>query len=127
MQEKAAHRLLAQTLHQQMLEELQKNPELAADPDQQIQFKRLAQQQLLYQMALAAQGDNEEELGAPAAEVSERSACACLRSHLTHACVCRPHVHASLLPNTLTPRVYAPHLPNTFANHACLLHTCRIH
>uniref|UniRef100_A0A6V4U869 Uncharacterized protein n=2 Tax=Prymnesium polylepis TaxID=72548 RepID=A0A6V4U869_9EUKA len=55
MQEKAAHRLLAQTLHQQMLEELHKNPSLAADPDQQIQFKRLAQQQLLYQMALAAQ------------------------------------------------------------------------
>jgi len=38
-----------------MLEELHKNPSLAADPDQQIQFKRLAQQQLLYQMALAAQ------------------------------------------------------------------------
>ena len=44
MQEKAAHRLLAQTLHQQMLEELHKNPALAADPDQQLQFKRLAQQ-----------------------------------------------------------------------------------
>ena len=55
MQEKAAHRLLAQTLHQQMLEELHKNPALAADPEQQLQFKRLAQQQLLYQMALAAQ------------------------------------------------------------------------
>ena len=38
-----------------MLEELHKNPELAADPQQQLQFKRLAQQQLLYQMALAAQ------------------------------------------------------------------------
>ena len=55
MQEKAAHRLLAQTLHQQMLEELHTNPALAADPEQQLQFKRLAQQQLLYQMALAAQ------------------------------------------------------------------------
>ena len=38
-----------------MLEELHKNPALAADPEQQLQFKRLAQQQLLYQMALAAQ------------------------------------------------------------------------
>ena len=55
MQEKAAHRLLAQTLHAQMVEELHKNPALAADPDQQLQFKRLAQQQLLYQMAVAAQ------------------------------------------------------------------------
>ena len=55
MQEKAAHRLLAQTLHQQMLEELHKNPALAANPYQHVQFKRLAQQQLLYQMALAAQ------------------------------------------------------------------------
>jgi len=55
MQEKAAHRLLAQTLHQQMLEELHKNPWLASDADQQVQFKLLAQQQLLYQMALAAQ------------------------------------------------------------------------
>ena len=50
MQEKAAHRLLAQTLHQQMLEELHKNPALAADPEQQLQFKRLAQQQLLDSM-----------------------------------------------------------------------------
>jgi len=55
MQEKAAHRLLAQALHHQMLEELHNNPALAADPDQQLHFKRLAQQQLLYQMALAAQ------------------------------------------------------------------------
>ena len=39
----------------QVLEELHKNPELAADPEQQLQFKRLAQQQLLYQMALASQ------------------------------------------------------------------------
>ena len=55
MQEKAAQRLLAQTLHQQMLEELRNNPQLAADPEQQLQFRRLAQQQLLFQMALAAQ------------------------------------------------------------------------
>lgn len=66
MQEKAAHRLLAHTLHQQMLEELRKNPALAADPDQQIQFKRLAQQQLLYQMALAAQAATGDELPAVA-------------------------------------------------------------
>jgi len=55
MQEKAAQRLLAQTLHQQMVQELHKNPTLAADPEQQMQFRRLAQQQLLYQMAIACQ------------------------------------------------------------------------
>ena len=37
------------------LEELRNNPQLAADPEQQLQFRRLAQQQLLFQMALAAQ------------------------------------------------------------------------
>ena len=39
MQEKAAHRLLAQTLHQQVVEELHKNPELAADPEQQVETR----------------------------------------------------------------------------------------
>ena len=61
MQEKAAQRLLAQTLHQQMLEELRNNPQLAADPEQQLQFRRLAQQQLLFQMALAAQASGAEQ------------------------------------------------------------------
>ena len=60
-QEKAAQRLLAQTLHQQMLQELHKNPALAADPEQQMHFRRLAQQQLLYQMALAAQAADEQQ------------------------------------------------------------------
>ena len=46
MQEKAAQRLLAQTLHQQMLEELRNNPQLAADPEQQLQFRRRAQHAL---------------------------------------------------------------------------------
>ena len=41
MQEKAAQRLLAQTLHQQMLEELRNNPQLAADPEQQLQVLTL--------------------------------------------------------------------------------------
>ena len=55
MQEKAAQRLLAQTLHQQMLQEIHKNPALATDTEQQLKFRRLAQQQLLHQMALACQ------------------------------------------------------------------------
>ncbi|EOD24380.1 hypothetical protein EMIHUDRAFT_457776 [Emiliania huxleyi CCMP1516] len=53
MQEKAAQRLLAQTLARQMAEEVSSNPELAADPRRQLELKQLAQQQLLYQMALA--------------------------------------------------------------------------
>ena len=53
MQEKAAQRLLAQTLHRHMEEEVAKNPRLAADKDAQAELRKLAQQQLLYQMALA--------------------------------------------------------------------------
>jgi len=52
MQEKAAHRLLAQTLHKHMEEELAADPSLASDPERQRELRQLAQQQLLYQMAL---------------------------------------------------------------------------
>jgi len=71
MQEKAAQRLLAQTLQQQLVAELHKNPALADDPEKQIEFRRLAQQQLLYQMALASHAAEPEESYVEALGVGE--------------------------------------------------------